>query len=165
MSIFKKDNKISSTVFILGVIAALELVAILFLIIIYPNITGFHGKTVKPVDNFQYQDTVTCTIIYTTYNEPGVLGISLPWLEYKKFTMMGLNTDNPQLLVDGEKRVGYVKDYEGDTHLTLSMDPQSWNTDVISLVKSTGSFVRTITGLQAGDTKFYYAIAQKGRCE
>ena len=165
MNIFKKDNKISSTVFILGIIAALELVSILFLIIIYPSITGFHGKTVKPVDNFQYQDIVTCTIIYTTYNRTGTLGISLPWLEYKKFTMTGLNMDNPQLLVDGEKRVEYVKDYEDDTHLILSMDPQSWNTDVISLMKNTGSFVRTITGLQAGDPKFHYAIAQKGRCE
>ena len=165
MSIFKRDKKISSTVFILGVIATLELAAILFLIIIYPSITGFHGKTVKPVDNFQYKDALTCTIIHTTYNDPKILGISLPWLEYKKFTLTGLNTDNPQLLVDGEKRVGYAKDYEGNTHLTLSLDPQSWNTDVISLMKNTGSFVRTITGLQAGDAKFHYAVAQKGRCE
>ncbi len=165
MGIFKRDKKISSTVFVLSIITALELIIILFLIIIYPYLTGFHSKTIKPVDNFQYKDALTCTIIYTTYNEPKILGISLPWLEYEKFTLTGLNTDNPQLLVNGKKQVEYTKDYEGDTHLTLSMDPRSWNTDVISLMKSTGSFVRTITGLQAGDAKFHYAIAQKGVCE
>lgn len=165
MSIFKRDKKISSTVFVLGIFAALELVVILFLIIIYPYMAGFHSKTVKPIDNFQYKDALTCTIIYTTYNEPRILGIGLPWLEYEKFTLTGLNTDNPQLLVDGKKQVEYIKNYEDDTNLTLSMDTQSWNTDVISLMKSTGSFVRTISGLQAGDTKFHYAIAQKGICE
>jgi len=165
MSIFKKDKKISNTVFILGVIATLELIAVIFFIFIYPAITGFNEKTVEPISGFTYKDNLTCSIVYTTYNKPIMSGISLPWLEYEEFTLTGLDTGNPQLLVDGEKKVDYVKDHEGNTHITLSMDPKSWNTDNISLMKNTGTFVRTITGIQADDAKFHYAVAQKGRCQ
>ena len=140
-------------------------ISILIIIIInlYPLAT-FSLRTVKPYDDFEYKDNLTCTIIYSTHKE-GISFMKMPWYEYDEFTLTELNTDNPQLLVNGEIKNIYQKNYEGGNHLTLGSDPSSWSTDSISLMKNTGSFVRTMTGIQAGSWKFHYAVAQKGRCE
>ena len=56
----------------------------------------------------------------------------------------------------------YNKKYDGEGYITLEME-SSWDSDVIGINKTAGTFVRTIQGIEGG--KFQYAIAQKGYCE
>lgn len=164
MKIPGEGRKSSLSFLALITISVLELAVIVALAVFYPALAGFDSRTVEPTIDFIYKDSLTCTIVYSTHEE-GMSGIKLPWLDYETFTLTGLDTDHPQLLVNGKKRIGYVKDYDADTHLTLSESPQYWDSDVISLMKTTGSFVRTITGIEAGNWRFHYAVAQKGICQ
>jgi len=153
------------SVVILSVIGGLVLIVIVVgVIYFYPNAV-FSMRTVRPVVGFEYKNTLFCTILYST-NRGGVSGINaLPSINFTSFTLIGLDTDTPQVLVDGNSIGGWRATYDGDQYITVQADKSGPSTDIIGLMKNNGTFVRTITGLQAGDWKFHYAIAQKGRCQ
>lgn len=158
------NKKIRWWIIILSIFGIIIIPILIITIINFYPLATFSLRTVRPVADFEYKDTLTCTIIYNTH-KGSMSFMKMPWYDYDTFTLTDLNTDNPKLLVNGEQKNRYAKDYEGKNHLTLSTDPPHFSTDNISLMKNTGSFVRTITGSQAGSWKFHYAIAQKGRCE
>ncbi|MCH7492960.1 hypothetical protein IID19_05265 [Patescibacteria group bacterium] len=161
----KFNFKIRWSVIIPSIIVVIALIILVAGTFYFYPVVAVSIKSVKPVANFQYKDTLTCTTVYTTYRQPGMFGIKLPWLEYDKFTLKGLNADTLQVVVDGKSLGNWQKVYDGDIYLTIQRTPASWNMDTIGLMKDTGAFVRTISGLQAGDVKFHYVIAQKGRCQ
>ena len=146
---------------IVGVIFIIVIAAVVYF---YPNAV-FNMRTVRPVVGFEYKNTLICTILYTT-NRGGVSGInSLPSINFTSFVLTGLDTDIPQVLVDGNSIGGWRAIYNSDQYITVQADKSGPSTDIIGLMKNNGTFVRTITGLQAGDWKFHYALAQKGRCQ
>lgn len=124
---------------------------------------GFDAKTVKPFDDFTYKNELTCTIVYSTH-QAGHTGLIMPWFDNDSFTLAGLDSDKPSMTVNGKKWTDLQKVSETDGYLQLQIPP-SVGSDTIGLMTDNGSFVRTITGIQAGMWEFHYAIAQKGRCE
>jgi hypothetical protein len=157
--------KIHWPIAVLSIFAFLEL-AFIIIIFSFPNpflADAFDIKTVKPKDNFSIRNEITCTIVYTTHGSDK-FGTKLPWYENKTFTLSGLDTDKPSMIVNGKKWNDLIKASVTEGHLLLQTPP-SFGSDVISLMTDNGSFVRTITGIQAGNWEFHYAIAQKGHCE
>jgi len=162
------DTKIRWSVIILSIFGiVLVSIAILCAINYYP-IAVFSSRTVKSASNYQYKDNLTCTIVYST-NKAGIKGFNpinlTPNEDFSTFTLQGLNSDSPEMLVGGSKWQSLKKDFENNEILTVQVDPPSWNTDTINLMKNTGTFIRTISNMQVGFPDFQYAIAQKGRCE
>lgn len=161
----KFNSKIKWWVIVSSAIVAVVLIVLIASAFYFYPVVAVSLRTIKPVFGFQYKNTLTCTIIYST-NKSAMQGINLlPSINFTTFTLQGLDTETPQILVDGKSLGNWQKVYNGDTYLTIQSTPTSWNMDTIGLMKDTGTFIRTISGLQAGDVKFHYAIAQKGRCE
>ena len=165
----KKIFKFKGESVIITVIIAIAFLILIFCaVLFYPSI-AFNMKSVEPNVDFAYKNSITCTIVYSSNQlgfglDHGIID-HLPTINFTTFTLTGLETDNPKLLVNGEQRASFKKQFNDYSHLTLILDSQSWETENISLMKNTGSFVRTITGIQAGEAKWHYAVAQKGRCE
>lgn len=147
---------------IIAIIAALELAAIIVIVNYKPS-DGFDSKMVKPIDNFAYRNEITCTIVHSTH-QAGQPGMVMPWYENHAFTLTGLDADSPSMIVNGKKWTDLKKTSVAEGHILLQKS-SGGESDTISLMTNNGSFVRTITGIQAGDWRFHYAIAQKGRCE
>lgn len=157
-------SRIQRIVVLLVIIAALEGAVITLLIIDRLGTTeydkNFDSRNVRGVSEFHYQDILTCQVMYTTYTGRSV---ALPFYEEKQFTLAKLSTDNAELLLQDGKTWGrYRKQYEDEKYVTLQTE-SSWNSDVLGLDKRTGTFVRTLSGIQGG--KMQYAVAQKGRCK
>lgn len=159
----KLNTPIRWSVAVLAVIVVIQFLAIILVVYYFPPVT-FDLKTVKPTVDFRYKDSLLCHIVFSTHKE-GV-GISLPWHEVKEFTLAGLDTDQPTLKTSYYSQpVVLRKVFESETHITLEYAEPNWNTETIGIMKNTGTFVQSMTGLQGEDPKFQYAIAQKGRCD
>lgn len=149
---------------VLLIVAALELIVIVYMLPVSRPLVGLGKAVVEPTGDFQYSNSLTCKIVQTTHQKGD--GVSLPWYEVMEFEVIGLDTEHPKLLTDYYPQgVELKKAYESDEYLTLENTDPSWDTQVIGIMKKEGVFVRTMTGLQAGDWEYHYSIAQKGRCE
>lgn len=161
MHIFNK--KIHWSVAILTILVVLEAIAVALLLTdrIGPAELdrNFDNSRVSGKRGFTYSDTLTCHVTQNTHRNSG---LNLPYYEVKTFILQGLETDNPKLIINDKPWSDCSKQYDEEGYLTLQMKT-SWGSDVIGLDKTTGTFVRTIQGEQAG--QFQYAIAQKGYCE
>lgn len=154
MNFFANKNRLF--IIIISVIAVMELFVILYM----QFFRSFDHQDVKQNDDFQYRETLTCRVVHTTRTKGGLY---LPYYDEKIFVFTKLNTDNPEFLdEEGETWAKYKKKYDGEKYITLEME-SSWDSDIIGINKKTGTFVRTIQGIQGGT--FQYAIAQKGYCE
>ena len=166
MSIFTKH--IQAPVIILTIVAVLECLAIALLLTDRAASTefdrSFDSSNVRGTQGFNSKDTLICQIIHATHHNGN--GILLPFYEEKTFTLTQLSTDAPEFFRQDRQPWGkFHKQYDNERYVTLKMEQvePSLDSDVIGLNKTTGTFVRTIQGIQGG--KFQYAIAQKGRCE
>ena len=164
----KVNKKIHWLVIIPSVFGIVVLLIVILCIINYYPIATFSSRTVKSVGGYQYKNDLTCTIVYST-NKTGIKGFSpinlTPNEDFSTFTLQGLNSDSPEMLVGGNKWHSLKKDFENNEILAIQSDLPSWNTDTINLMKNTGTFIRTIFDIQVGFPDFQYAIVQKGRCQ
>jgi len=129
-----------------------------------PPATSFDRQVVTPRPQFKYANSLTCTVVYSTHKAG--LGLALPWLETSSFTIAGLETDRPAVLSSYSTRTEALrKVYEDADYVTLEYAAQQWNTVTIGISKTAGTFVAAMTGIQAGDARFQYAVAAKGTCE
>lgn len=162
------NAKIRWSVVVLSIFGIIFLSILILCIINYYPIAVFSSRTVKSATDYQYKDNLTCTIVYST-NKSGIKGFNpinlTPNEDFSTFTLQGLNSDSPEMLVGGSKWHSLKKYFENNEILTVQSDLPSWNTDTINLMKNTGTFIRTISDIKVGFPDFQYAIAQKGRCE
>lgn len=150
---------------ILVALVVIQFLALAFFVYRFPPFGGFDAKIVKPVADFKYKSSLTCHILYSTHTKGG--GISLPWHEVSDFTLSALDSDQPKLETSYySQHVALRKEFESDDYITLENREQRWDTETVGVFKKTGTFVRVMTGLQAGTERFFhYSIAQKGFCE
>ena len=121
---------------------------------------NFDRQRVTSSENFEYKDTLTCSIVYSTHKKNS--GPFLPYLEESNFQLSGLKTDKPKI-----DSYDLVKISEGDDYATLQITSSRDSVETISILKREGTFVRSVfgrTGLY-GDSEFQYIVAQKGYCE
>ena len=154
MNIFTNKNRV--LIIILCVFVFIELIGLFYM----QFFRSFDHQDVKKNNDFQYRETLMCHVIHTTRTRGGLY---LPYYDEKTFVLTKLNTDTPEFLrAEGQTWGKYNQKYDGEGYITLEME-SSWDSDVIGLNKDTGTFVRTMQGIEGG--KFQYAIAQKGYCE
>ena len=81
--------------------------------------------------------------------------------EFPGFEIVGLNSDVVQLVINGRPWGTWYVQHNSEGYITLMSEPY-WNMDSIGISKTTGTFVRTMHGINGEEQ---YAIAQKGWCE
>ncbi|MFA6525434.1 MAG: hypothetical protein WCT33_04190 [Patescibacteria group bacterium] len=145
---------------LLIVIVGIEFLLILYFINYLPWTSDFHSKEVKGIANFQYRDTITCNVAYSTYRND--TGLVLDYYDEKQFSVSGLETDTPKMILNSEVSINSEKIFESPDYVTIQNTPAWWNMDTFILRKSDGTYIRTMGGENGGEQ---YAIAQKGWCE
>lgn len=130
-------------------------------VIFYLNLfKTFDQRQVSSNPNFQYADTLTCNVVYSTHSRNR--GPFLNYLEEKNFTLSKLTTNTPEI-----SSYPLIKISEGEDYITVQSNPSTDSIETISLLKDKGTFVRSVfgrTGLY-GNSEFQYVVAQKGSCE
>lgn len=160
----KLNAHIRWSVVILVTLLVVQFIVLAVLVYNSAPLAGFDVKTVKPVVDFTYKGSLMCSILYSTHSKGK--GVSLPWHEVQEFTLSSLDTDQPRFGTSYfSQSVALRKSYESDDYITLENEEEGRDTQTIGIMKKTGTFVRTMTGLQAGIADFHYSIAQKGFCE
>lgn len=165
------SKKLSLTLIItFGLIAISSLISI-----VYTNFfRRFDILHVSSTPNFSYKDSLSCKVVYSTYQNIGET--SFQYFNVREFTLRNLNTNNPQIEQDGSSST-MEKIQEGSAAVTFqkeqSSTPDGYSVEVLQVDKSQGTFVRTFMGFGqyfGPREKFYpdgfqYVIAEKGRCE
>ena len=161
MNVMKKPMRWS--IVILTVLVMIEGAALVYFIFFHPHTFGFDTKTVRPADNFHFSNDIQCEVVHSTRN-PNT-GLALDYLDRKNFNINNLLSDNPQMYFGEKKWSDLTKLFESPEYIVLQTTPASWNVETIGIMKENGSFVRTMSGEQAGRWEYHYVVAQKGRCE
>jgi len=140
------------------------------------GLARFDLMHVPPVKDFTYKDSLTCTIVYSTFKDIGESRFRL--YSERTFVLRGLQTSSPQI-----EQAGFSyqlqKDQEGPDAVIFTAAPIGTNSndgyslESIQIFKNQGTFVRSFMGFGQyfGSREMYYpngfqyVIAQKGKCE
>lgn len=151
-------SKVTHTILITG-FGIITLLAI-FYIADTELFHSFDQRRAGVTKDFQFDNSIVCTVEYSTHHSNR--GPFLQYLEQKQFTLDKLDTDTPTL--DG---YDMEKAFNSDDYTTIRSKFIVRSSEVISIMKKTGQFTRSVMGTSGiyGNGEFPFVVAQKGRCE
>jgi hypothetical protein len=118
----------------------------------------FDSVRISAKGTIEGNNSISCQVVRSTQQYDAML----PWqYDLPKFEIKDIDTDTPKLSFDGNTWTDLQKIYDEHGYLTVQTEP-TWNMDNIGINKESGTFVRTMHGINGEEQ---YAIAQKGWCE